>query len=464
MAQLKKTMFREYDIRGRESDDELNEQSVYTIVRAFAKTLRDAGVTECIAGHDARHTSEIFHAAAIRALTESGVNVVDIGNVTTPMGHWAQFHFNVKGFCVITASHNPVGWNGLKLGSNEKQTYGPDDLQKVRAITETEEWTEGAGTVRKEDIAEGYIKDLLSRVSFKKKLKVLVNTGNGTAGLFAPALFKGTGHEIVEHLTNLDPSYPNYTANPAGERMMDDTGAQVRKHGCDIGIAIDGDGDRLGITDEKGTVVWPDRYLMLLSRLILEKDPGAKIVFDVKVSEALPDDIKAHGGIPIMCKTGHWYVKNKIAEEKAAFGGEMTGHIFISDGYYGYDDALFAGLKMLEYLAEQSEPLSEIVAKTPYYVSTPVYHVKTTDEEKYQIVDELVQMFKDDGHKVVDINGGRVYIKDGWGLVRASSNEPVLVLRFEAKTEETVEHIKNIFKEKLSKFKNVGTEWDSSGH
>jgi phosphomannomutase/phosphoglucomutase len=464
MATLKKTMFREYDIRGRESDEELNEGSVYYIVRAFAKTLRDGGVTECIAGHDARNTSELFHNAAIRALTDSGVNVIDVGNVTTPMGHWAQFHFNTPGLCIITASHNPVGWNGLKLASSEKQTYGAEDLQKVYTIATNEEWANGDGTVRKEDIAAGYVADLLSRVTFKKKLKVLVNTGNGTAGPFSATLFKGTGHEIVEHLTTVDSSYPNYTANPAGERMMDDTGEQVRTHGCDIGIAIDGDGDRLGITDEKGGTVWPDRYLMLLARLALEKEPGAKIVFDVKVSEALPDDIKAHGGVPIMWKTGHWYIKNKIAEENAALGGEMTGHIFISDGYYGYDDALFAGLKMLEYLAEQSEPLSAIVAKTPYYLSTPVYHVETTDEEKYEIVDALVKQFKDEGNKVFDVNGARVYIKDGWGLVRASSNLPVLVLRFEAKTEETLEYIKDHFRQKLSQFKNVGTDWDSSGH
>jgi phosphomannomutase/phosphoglucomutase len=245
--------------------------------------------------------------------------------------------------------------------------------------------------------------------------------------------------------------------------MMNDTGEQVRKNNCDIGIAIDGDADRLGIVDEQGNTVWPDRYLMLLSRLALEKEPGAKIVFDVKVSEALPDDIKAHGGTPVMWKTGHWYIKNKIAEEKAALGGEMTGHIFISDGYYGYDDALFAGLKILEYLAEQSEPLSAIVAKTPYYISTPVFHVKTTDEEKYQIVDTLVKEFKAEGNNVFDVNGARVYIKDGWGLVRASSNLPVLVLRFEAKTQETLDYIQKIFKEKLAKFPNVDSHWDSSG-
>ena len=246
--------------------------------------------------------------------------------------------------------------------------------------------------------------------------------------------------------------------------MMQDTGAQVLKNGCDIGIAIDGDGDRLGVVDEKGAIVWPDRYMMLLSRLVLAKHPGAKIVFDVKVSEALPEDIAAHGGVPIMWKTGHSYIKAKLSEENAALGGEMSGHIFFGDDFYGFDDAFYAGLKLLEYLSQQSTTLSQEIAGTPYYVSTPTIQVKTTDEEKYAITDVLVDMFKKEGYRVVDISGARVYMQGGWGLVRASSNTPTLVLRFEAKTEESLEAIKNIFKEKLAGFKNVSTEWDSSGH
>jgi phosphomannomutase / phosphoglucomutase len=197
---------------------------------------------------------------------------------------------------------------------------------------------------------------------------------------------------------------------------------------------------------------------------VLAKNPGAKIVFDVKDSEALPEDIAAYGGIPIMWKTGHSYIKAKLSEENAALAGEMSGHIFFGDDFYGFDDAFYAGLKMLEYLSQHPKTLSELVATTPYYVATPTIQVKTTDEEKYKIVDELVKMFKHEGYKVVDINGGRVYVKDGWGLIRASSNTPSLVLRFEAKTEEMLEHIKQIFKEKLAGFKNVSADWDSSGH
>ena len=457
-------MFREYDIRGRESEDELNESSVYSIARGFAKILHENGVTDAILARDARGTSESFKKSALRGLVESGVNVIDIGVVTTPMSYWAQHHFNVKGLCTITASHNPVGWNGLKLGVGLSKTLLTEEIQRLYQIIETEDYKDGMGSVRTEDISELYMADLLSRVVIAKKFKVLVNTGNGTAGLYAPEILRKAGCEVIERYTNLDPTYPNYTPNPDGLAMMDDTGTQVIANKCDIGMAFDGDGDRLGITDEKGQVIWPDRYMILLSRHVLAKKPGAKIVFDVKVSEALPEDIASHGGVPIMCKTGHSYIKAKLNEENAALAGEMSGHIFFSENFYGFDDAFFASLKILEYLSLQTRKLSELIADTPYYVSTPTIQVNTTDEEKYHIVEELTRQFKSEGYRVVDINGARVYMEDGWGLVRASSNTPTLVLRFEAKTSESLEKIQSIFKTKLNAFESVKKEWDTSGH
>ncbi len=390
-------MFREYDLRGRESDDELNESSVYHIGRGFAKILSEKSIKEAVVGHDARLTSESFHEQIIKALTESGISVIDIGTVTTPMSYWAQYYFKVKGLVMVTASHNPVGWNGVKLGTDLSKTLLTNEIKKLYEIIEKEDYVQGTGTAKKEDIKEAYVKDLLSKANITKKFKVLVNTGNGTAGMFAPELIKRTGCGVIEHFTDVDPTYPNYTANPDGTVMMEDTGIQTVKNGCDIGLAFDGDGDRLGVVDEKGNTVWPDRYIILLSRLVLSKKPGAKIVFDVKVSEALPEDIKAHGGVPIMWKTGHSYIKAKLASEKAAMAGEMSGHIFFVEDYYGFDDGLFAAIKMLEYLSTQEKPLSEIVASTPYYVSTPTIQVKTTDEDKYTIVDKLTKEFKDEG-------------------------------------------------------------------
>ncbi len=464
MATLKRTMFREYDIRGRESEDELNEHSIYHIARGFGKILRDKNITEVVVGHDARATSEAFHAQAKRAFLESGINVVDIGLVTTPMSYWAQYHLKVKGLCMITASHNPAGWNGLKLGTDLSKTLLPDEIKELYSIIEQEAYVNGSATVRKVEIFDEYVKDLVARAPITSKIKVLVNTGNGTAGLFAPKILRAAGVEVVEHYTDVDPTYPHYTANPDGIAMMEDTGAQTVANGCDIGMAFDGDGDRLGITDEKGATVWPDRYIALLARLVLKKQPGAKIVFDVKVSEALPEDITAHGGEPIMWKTGHSYIKSKLAESGAALAGEMSGHIFFAQDFYGFDDALFAALKMLEYVSSQNKPVSELIADTPYYVSTPTIQVKTTDEDKYRIVDQLVQEFKDEKYRVIDISGARVYLEGGWGLVRASSNTPTLVLRFEAKTQESLDKIMDLFKEKLSKFPEVSTDWDTSGH
>lgn len=465
MPTLKRTMFREYDLRGREAYDELNEDSMYWIGKGSGTFLRRRGVTEAVVGHDARGTSESFHAAVIKGLRECGINVINIGVVTTPMSYWAQYHLNVRGLVTVTASHNPVGWNGVKVGSDLSHTLGTEEINELYEIIEKEDFIDGEGSIRNEDISKEYIKDLVSRSNISKKFKILVNTGNGTAGLYAPELFREAGCEVVEHFTEVDPAYPNYTPNPDGTAMMEDTGNQVRENSCDLGFALDGDGDRLGLVDDKGEIIWPDRYIILLSRLVLSKKPGAKIVFDVKVSEALPEDIKAHGGEPIMWKTGHSHIKAKMKESGAELAGEMSGHIFFSHDYYGFDDAFFAALKLLEYLSGENEPLSEVIKSTPYYVSTPTIQVQTTDEDKYKVVDQLVKEFKDEGYNVNDINGARVYHENGgWGLVRASSNTPSLVLRFEAKNKEDLEHIQKIFREKLDKFPIVSKDWDSTGH
>lgn len=465
MPILKKTMFREYDLRGRESAEELNDTSMYYIGKGFGTFLKKRDITKAVVGHDARGTSESFHKNVVKGLIECGINVVDIGTITTPMGYWAQYYLKVKGLVTVTASHNPAGWNGVKLGADLSSTLLTKDLQEVYDIIKDEKFINGEklGSIKQENVEEAYIEDLLSRAKIIKKFKILVNTGNGTAGPVYVKLLKKTGSEIIEHFTNVDSTYPNYTPNPDGTAMMEDTGKQTVASQCDFGFAFDGDGDRLGMVDEKGNIIWPDRYIILLSRLVLSKHPGAKIVFDVKVSEALPEDIKAHGGIPIMWKTGHSYIKAKLAEEKAAMAGEMSGHIFFVDDFYGFDDGAFAALKFLEYLSTQNQSLSQIISGTPYYVSTPTIQVKTTDEDKYNVVDQLTKEFKEEGLRVVDINGARVYTEDGWGLVRASSNTPTLVLRFESRSHEGLEKIKKLFKEKLDRFEVVNKDWDTTG-
>lgn len=464
MAILEKTMFREYDIRGHESDEQLNDESMYHIARGFGAMLRARGVTEAVIGSDSRGTSRSFHESAKKALLQSGVSIVDIGTVTTPMSYWAQFRFQVPGLLMVTASHNPVGWNGVKLGFGLGQTLLPEDVKELYRIICNEEYVTGEATSRSEDVRDAYFEDLVSRVTLKKKMKVLVNTGNGTAGLFAPELLRKAGCEVVEHFTNVDPTYPNYTPNPDGTAMMADTGARAVENACDIGIAFDGDGDRLGATDEKGATVWPDRYLILLARDILERKPGSKIIFDVKVSEALGEDIAAHGGVPIMWTTGHSYIKSKRAAEDAPLAGEMSGHIFYADNYYGFDDAFYACLRLLEYVGRQDGTVSALIASTPSYFATSTIQVHVTEQTKYGLVEGLAKEFASEGHRIVDLSGARVYMEDGWGLVRASSNTPTLVLRFEGKTEAGRDRIRAIFAEKLRAHGVPDSAWDSTGH
>lgn len=462
MARLNPTLFREYDIRGRENDEELNTRSIYLISRAYGTFLHKRRIKTAVVGHDNRHTSESFYREAVRGLRESGIEVIGIGMCLTPMLYLAQYHLKSKGGLMITASHNPVGWNGLKIAKGYSSTLLTGEIKELQKSAKKENFVEGNGGIRKVDMREVYMQDLLSRVRLKKGLHILLNTANATSSFFSPELFRRAGCEVTEHHTNPDPSFPHYPPNPANVEMMDDTGKQVRKCVADVGIAIDADGDRLGVTDEHGKTIWPDRYMILLSRLMLEQKPGAKIVFDVKVSEALPEDIAAHGGKPIMWKTGHSYIKQKMFEEKAALAGEQSGHIFFGEGFYGFDDANFAALKLLEYISRKDKTVSELVADTPYYLSTPAYHAHTDDTKKYKVVESLTKEFKEAGYRVIDINGARVYLEDGWGLVRASSNLPALVLRFEAKTQKGLEKIEKIFRGKLSKFPEVATKWDSA--
>jgi phosphomannomutase/phosphoglucomutase len=461
MAKINKYMFREYDIRGRESKDELNPITVSLIAKSYGTFLRKRGIKKAVLGHDNRKSSEDFYAASKGGLLSTGVDVIGIGMILTPMMSWAQYYFKTKGGVIISASHNPIGWNGLKLGYGYSNTLVGDEVQELYRNIVKENFEKGKGSFSEENIDDEYIDDLVTKARLHRKLKVLINTGNATSSFISPKLLRKFGCKVVEHNTNPDPSYPNYPPNPARVDMMEDTAAQTTKNKCDVGLGVDADGDRLGVCDEQGSIIWPDRWFILLSRLILKKHPGAKIIFDVKVSEALPEDIKAHGGVPIMWKTGYSYIKRKLHQEKAAAAGEMSGHIFFVDDFYGFDDANFAALKLLEYISSKDRPLSKLIKDTPYYVSTPTLHASCPDENKYKVVEEITEEFKKDGYKVIDINGARVQFGDGWGLVRASSNLPALVIRFEAKTEKRLKEIEKFFREKLRKYKEVGTKWES---
>ena len=459
MAQIERSMFREYDIRGRVNEREMNAVNGALIGRAYGTFLKKRDIDDVVVGFDSRIGSEEVKNGFVQGLLATGQNVVEIGLCLTPMMYWAQYHLEVKGGAMITGSHNPKGWTGLKLASGFSATLIGEEIREILSYVESEEFVTGEGSVREQSIVDAYTEDLAGRVNIKKPLRVVVDAGNGTGGAFTPPVLRKAGIEVIEQFCDLDPEFPNHEPDPALKETVEVLGKRVRAEKADLGFGIDGDGDRMGVVDEKGNVIWPDRYMILLSRQVLEKQPGGKIIFDVKCSQALPEDIEAHGGQPIMWKTGHSHIKAKLHEEKGLLAGEMSGHIFFVENYYGFDDGVYAALRFAEYVANSDKPLSEIIEGTPYYVSTPTIDVDCPDDKKYKVVEKLTADLKRDFDRVVDINGARVTFDDGWGLVRASSNLPILVLRFEAKTEERLQELKVLFRGYMDKYDDIGKVW-----
>jgi phosphomannomutase / phosphoglucomutase len=458
---LKQTMFREYDIRGRVTDDELNATSAEWIGRGFGTFLARRGIDDMVVGYDCRFGSVEIKDGLVAGLRATGRNVIMVGMCLTPMMYWSQYRFKVRGGAMVTGSHNPKGWNGLKLAAGLSSTLVADEIRELYELIAREDFESGRGDYSEVTIFDDYAVDLTSRVRVVRPLKVVIDTGNGTAGAFAPRVFRDAGLTVVEQFTELDPDFPNHEPDPARTDTVEALGRRVRAEHADLGLAFDGDGDRFGVVDEKGDVIWPDRYLILLARQVLERAPGGKIVFDVKCSQALEDDIRAHGGKPIMWRTGHSHIKAKLQEEKAALAGEMSGHVFFVENYYGFDDGIYAALRFVEYVSARREPLSKIMEGTPNYLSTPAINVKCADEVKYQVVEKLVADLKRDFDRVIDINGARVVFDDGWGLVRASSNLPELVLRFEAKTPERLVEIKSTFRRYLERYPEIDRHWEN---
>lgn len=461
MARLKKTMFREYDIRGKVNDEELNARSTEIIGKAFGTFLDRLGIFDVVVGFDSRYGSVDLKDGLVSGLRSSGRNVIMIGMCLTPMMYWAQYHFKTKGGAMITGSHNPKGWNGLKLAYDFSRTLGGEDIRQVYDLCEAGQFVTGSGDLTEASIAEEYTADLVGRVKVGRHLKVVIDTGNGTAGAFAPRIFRDAGLEVIEQFTELDHDFPNHEPDPARTDTVEAIGKRVLAEGADMGFGFDGDGDRFGLVDEKGEVVWPDRYMILLSRQVLAKSPGGKIIFDVKCSQALEEDIVAHGGQPVMWKTGHSHIKKKLHEEQGLLAGEMSGHIFFVENYYGFDDGVYAALRFAEYVSHLKGELSEIIASTPYYVSSPTINAHCADEVKYGVVERLTADLKQDFERVIDINGARVVFDDGWGLVRASSNLPELVLRFEAKTPERLQEIKDTFRGYMDKYPEISKHWEN---
>ena len=464
-----RSMFREYDIRGRVSENELNNENVYRIVKAYARFLNDRKIDRAVIGYDNRKCSLGFANAAVDALLDMGINVIYIGLCVTPTVYYAQYLYKSEGAVMITASHNPDGWSGFKLGKGYSKTLEVDDIKTIYDYTINpglqDAKNKGSKTVVT-DVWQNYIDAIVSRIKMGSNIpRVVLDAGNGGAGLFAYEIFQRLG--CITFQLNCDPdmNYPHYFPNPsdisARENLKELVVHPYIK--ADVGLCFDGDGDRLGVVDENGVDIWSDVILAVLSKQLLERKPNATIVYDVKCSKILQDVIEENHGIPVMWKTGHSYIKAKMHELKADLAGERSGHIFYGgDNYFGFDDALFVGAKLIEYLSHKEQNLSSIIASFPQYVTSPEIKALCDDTVKYDVINKIVQSFKREfPGKVNDINGARVQFDFGWGLIRASSNLPEIVLIFEADTKEHLLEIRSIFKSITEAYPEISKEWEN---
>jgi len=446
---LQPGIFREYDIRGIAGKD-VDEDGVRDIGRGIGSYLKRRGATSITVGRDCRLTSDDYGRLVIEGLTTTGCHVTDIGTCTTPMSYFSIRHLEKEGSVMVTASHNPPEYNGFKVCLGADSVYG-DQLQEIYRIIAEGRFEQGEGSVATCDIRPDYIAYVTGSISLARPLKVGVDAGNGTAGPIAVPIFEKLGCEVIDIYCDMDGSFPNHEADPTVLKNMADLVALIKEKKLDVGIGFDGDGDRIGVVDHEGNLVFGDKLMIIFAREILSRKPGAVFISEVKCSKTMYDDIEQHGGQAIMWKTGHSLIKQKMKEEKADLAGEMSGHMFFSDRYLGYDDAVYAACRLLEILAATGKTIPELLTGVPETFSTPEIRVECPDNIKFDVVAKVTAYFRE-REKVIDIDGVRVLFDDGWGLVRASNTQPALVLRFEAMTEERLGEIRSLVESVLATF------------
>ncbi len=438
-AMVSPGIFRQYDIRGVVGND-LTVEAAEGVGRAYAGLLAERGISGAVAvGRDNRPSGASLRDALVRGLTTCGVDVLDIGIVPTPLLYWSLHHSGVVGGIQITGSHNPPEFNGCKVGVGTASLHG-DGIQRLRAILEAGKFPAGRGTIRPEEVIDRYVADVAARIGpISRPLTVVADCGNGVGALVAPQLFKALGIEPVLLFAESDGTFPNHHPDPTVVENLQDLIAAVRRTGADLGIGFDGDADRLGIVDRHGTIIWGDYLLILYARDVLARTgashPHQPIIFDVKCSQALPAAIERAGGRAVMWKTGPSLIKEKMKELQAPLAGEMSGHMFFAEGFYGHDDALYAAARLLRIVADAGRGVDELLADIPRYVSTPEIRVHCPDDRKFTVVEAAKRHFRK-LHEVIDVDGVRILYGDGWGLIRASNTQPILVVRFEAQSEE----------------------------
>ncbi len=447
-------MFREYDIRGR-VDDDLTVEVAEAIGKAYGTMVKRNGGKKVVSGRDGRLSGPKLHKALIDGILSTGINVIDIGVTPTPVMYFSLFNIpEIDGGIQVTGSHNPPEFNGFKICVGKETIYG-EQIQKLRKIIEREDYETGEGVKEEYDILPIYLKYLEDNIKLSRPLKVVLDCGNGVTSLTAPHIFRALGCDVISLYCEVDGTFPNHFPDPVVEKNIAELRKTVIEKGADFGVGYDGDGDRIGVVDDKGNILWGDQLMVIFAKEILRKHPGAPIIGEVKCSQVMYDEIARLGGRPIMWKTGHSLIKNKMKQEKALLAGEMSGHIFFADRYFGFDDALYASLRLAEIISASEVPLSKMLDGLPKMVSTPEIRIECPDEKKFEIVKHLTEILKKEGYKVIDIDGARVVFDDGWGLVRASNTQPVLVLRFEAKENKRLGEIQKLIQEKLEDAKKL---------
>lgn len=441
---LDPSIFKAYDIRGI-VDQTLTEEAVYWIGRAIGSEAAERGEEHIYVARDGRLSGPKLVAALSRGLMESGRNVTDLGMVPTPVLYYAAYALGSGSGIMLTGSHNPPEYNGLKMVLGGTTLSGPD-IQALRSRIENQQFTEGNGQQDGDEVVEQYIERIRSDIKLSRPMKVVIDCGNGVPGAVAPALMRALGCEVTELFCEVDGNFPNHHPDPSQPENLVDLEKAVKAQGADIGLAFDGDGDRLGIVTPTGNIIWADRQMMLYARDVLSRNPGAKIIFDIKCTTNLPKVIQAAGGEPIMWKTGHSFIKAKLKESGGLLAGEMSGHIFFKERWYGFDDAMYTAARLLEILSKDGRPVDEIFNELPDNVNTPELKLHTAEGENHPLVDKLVAAANFGDATLTTIDGLRVDFADGFGLVRASNTTPCLVFRFEAENAAALTRIQDDFR------------------
>ena len=444
---IDKSIFREYDIRGL-VPSQLNEKIIKQIAHAIAKKCYEEGVNEISLGRDGRLSGETLLNTLSNELQKVGLNVINVGLVTSPLLYFAAKKTASKSGIMITGSHNPKNYNGLKIVINDAPVSGKEILGHISSDV-PEARIRGQEYI-KNNLIEGYIDAVLSQNPTNiKKLKIVLDCGNGVAGIIAPRLFKSLGHEVIELFCDVDGSFPNHHPDPSKIENLQDLIQKVKETKADLGIAFDGDGDRLGVITNKGKIIFPDQLLMLFAEDVLKSRPNEKIIFDVKCSKFLEEKILENQGIPIMSPTGHFHIKNILKETGAPLAGEMSGHIFFNDIWFGFDDGPYSAFRLIKILMKKRKTLDQIYQNLPSSFSTPEINIDVLEDEKFKIVNNFIKFARFDKGEKITIDGLRVNFEDGWGLLRASNTTPKLVLRFEAKSQKRLIEIQHLFLSQL---------------